>query len=143
MIVNVAPSVGLADETLHALRFSALASQVIVQSNNICETDLVGEGRAAGDTSVARSLQRQLREQLIRQGLKTRCTGSWLKGGGSRIGESTVVEPGTVVKGRREDSGDVTPTNEEAVEKENAYRESLLPGFLENEVDLDSLEKAV
>ncbi len=72
MIVNVAPSVSLVDETLQVLRFSSLASQVIVKSNDVVETDLGGGSSTTGNNSVANNIQRQLREQLIRQGFKPR-----------------------------------------------------------------------
>ncbi|VDP68227.1 unnamed protein product [Echinostoma caproni] len=41
MIVNASPSPDLFDETLHALRFSALAKQIVVQTNAILETAIV------------------------------------------------------------------------------------------------------
>lgn len=74
MIVNVAPSLNLVDETLHALRFSSLASQVIVHSNVAPETDLAVAGGQAAAVSAngVSNIQRQLREQLIRQGFKPR-----------------------------------------------------------------------
>lgn len=41
MIVNASPNPELFDETLHALRFAALARQVIVEVNPVPETSVL------------------------------------------------------------------------------------------------------
>ncbi|KER20263.1 hypothetical protein T265_11145 [Opisthorchis viverrini] len=48
MIVNVSPHPELFDETLHALRFSALATRIIVQPNAVVDTTIV-QPKAADD----------------------------------------------------------------------------------------------
>ncbi|THD25192.1 Kinesin protein [Fasciola hepatica] len=45
MIVNASPSPDLFDETLHALRFSALAKQIVVQTNEVPDTIIVDPAR--------------------------------------------------------------------------------------------------
>lgn len=72
MIVNVAPCLGLSDETLQALRFSSLASQVIVQSNAVTDTDISGASTEKKTHTASQNIQRQLREQLVKQGFKPR-----------------------------------------------------------------------
>ncbi|KAM7535981.1 hypothetical protein Aperf_G00000101234 [Anoplocephala perfoliata] len=105
LLVNAAPSVELADETLHALRFSALASQVILprteptapppmlpnylegseeeeESNTHSrvysseDPDATLESIIDSSAVATAAIEKQLQAHLLRRGFQLRCSGS-------------------------------------------------------------------
>ncbi|KAL5969113.1 Kinesin-like protein KIF20A [Taenia solium] len=80
LLVNAAPCASLAEETLHSLRFSALAGQVFMST--VAPPPLPppkavpSESTAASVASAV--IQDQLRAQLLRQGFRLHCSGSLL-----------------------------------------------------------------
>ncbi|KAL5108681.1 Kinesin-like protein KIF20A [Taenia crassiceps] len=72
LLVNAAPCASLAEETLHSLRFSALAGQVLMST--AAPPPLPPPKAAAASAAI----QDQLRAQLLRQGFRLRCSGSLL-----------------------------------------------------------------
>ncbi|VDM00587.1 unnamed protein product [Schistocephalus solidus] len=134
MIVNIAPCRELCDETLHALRFSSLASQICVAAGASESAGLQVLGDGAPATS---RIERELREQLVRQGLKARLTNA-AKSRSGEWGDSTLtkvkVNDGTAFKRGTTCGSNSDPTADQ--------RPSLLLDFLDEKVDLFRLPKS-
>ncbi|KAL7061920.1 hypothetical protein AAHC03_01564 [Spirometra sp. Aus1] len=134
MIVNIAPCRELCDETLHALRFSSIASQICVVSGEVESTELRELCDGAPTTN---RIERQLREQLIKQGLKARLTNA-AKSRSGEWGDSTLakdkVSDETEFKRGNACGSNSDPTADQ--------RPSLLMNFLDEKVDLFRLPKS-
>ncbi|VDK24462.1 unnamed protein product [Taenia asiatica] len=80
LLVNAAPCASLAEETLHSLRFSALAGQVFMST--VAPPPLPPPKAVPSESTAASAasavIQDQLRAQLFRQGFRLHCSGSLL-----------------------------------------------------------------
>ncbi|VUZ39309.1 unnamed protein product, partial [Hymenolepis diminuta] len=118
LLVNAAPCVELVDETLHALKFSALASQVILPQTEAPTPptvipEVVDEKEENGDDSSRRlsefdlnttiepgidstaaataAIEKQLRAHLLKKGFQLRCSSGLIgrKTSGSALGDTS------------------------------------------------------
>ncbi|CDS43162.1 kinesin protein KIF20A [Echinococcus multilocularis] len=87
LLVNAAPCAPLAEETLHSLRFSALAGQVLMSTAAppLLPPPKAAPSESAAAAAASAAIQDQLRAQLLRQGFRLRCSGSLL---GRRVNSS-------------------------------------------------------
>ncbi|VDM20401.1 unnamed protein product [Hydatigera taeniaeformis] len=94
LLVNAAPCASLAEETLHSLRFSALAAQVLMSA--AAPPPLSSPKASSPEYTAAAiastAIQDQLRAQLLRQGFQLRCSGSLL----GRHGKSSISSIATL-----------------------------------------------
>ncbi|CDS43161.1 kinesin protein KIF20A [Echinococcus multilocularis] len=74
LLVNAAPCAPLAEETLHSLRFSALAGQVLMSTAAppLLPPPKAAPSESAAAAAASAAIQDQLRAQLLRQGFRLR-----------------------------------------------------------------------
>nr|CDS23131.1 kinesin protein KIF20A [Echinococcus granulosus] len=112
LLVNAAPCAPLAEETLHSLRFSALAGQVLMSTAAPppLPPPKAAPSESAAAAAASAAIQDQLRAQLLRQGFRLRCSGSLL---GRRVNSSV----GSVATLAAAASGETTMMRVEEVEE--------------------------
>ncbi|KAF7231995.1 hypothetical protein EG68_09618 [Paragonimus skrjabini miyazakii] len=107
MVVNASAHPELFDETLHALRFSALATRIIIQPNAIVDTTIAQESNTANETIKRKAYVPRQAASTVRK-VNT---------------EPITVTPPTVVPNRNRVA---TETREESPRPNNVFREPTL-----------------